>query len=49
MYQKVSGHYIPFTSEAIFVDKIPLVDMPIVILHEQAHQSGYANEGEQAL
>ena len=46
LYQKVSGHYIPFTSEAIFVDKIPLVDMPIVILHEQAHQNGYANEGE---
>ena len=46
LYQKVSGHYIPFTSEAIFIDKIPLVDMPIVILHEQAHQSGYANEGE---
>ena len=46
LYQKVSGHYIPFTSEAIYVDKIPLVDMPIVILHEQAHQSGYANEGE---
>ncbi len=46
LYQRVSGHYIPFTSEAIFVDKIPLVDMPIVILHEQAHQSGYANEGE---
>ena len=46
LYQKVSGHYIPFTSEAIFVDKIPLVDMPIVILHEQAHQSGYADEGD---
>ncbi len=46
LYQKVSGHYIPFTSEAIFVDKIPMVNMPIVILHEQAHQSGYANEGE---
>ena len=46
LYLKVSGHYIPFTSEAIFVDKIPLVYMPIVILHEQAHQSGYANEGE---
>ena len=46
LYQKVSGHYIPFTSEAIFVDKIPLVDMPIVILHEQAHQSGYPNECE---
>ena len=46
LYQKVSGHYIPFTSEAVFVDKIPLVNMPIVILHEQAHQSGYANEGE---
>ena len=46
LYQKVSGHYIPFTSEAIFIDKIPLVDMPIVILHEQAHQNGYANEGE---
>tara|TARA_B100000886_G_scaffold81863_1_gene53286 strand:- start:992 stop:1993 length:1002 start_codon:yes stop_codon:yes gene_type:complete len=46
LYQRVSGHYVPFTSEAIFVNKIPLVDMPVVILHEQAHQSGYADEGE---
>ena len=46
LYQGVSGHYVPFTSEAIFVDKIPLVDIPVVILHEQAHQSGYADEGE---
>ena len=46
LYQGVSGHYVPFTSEAIFVDKIPLVEIPVVILHEQAHQSGYADEGE---
>ena len=46
LYQGVSGHYVPFTSEAIFVDKIPLVNIPVVILHEQAHQSGYADEGE---
>ena len=46
LYQGVSGHYVPFTSEAIFVEKIPLVDIPVVILHEQAHQSGYADEGE---
>ena len=46
LYQKVSGHYVPFTSEAIFIDKIPMVDIPVVILHEQAHQNGYADEGE---
>ena len=46
LYQRVSGHYVPFTSEAIFVDKIPLVNIPIVIFHEQAHQSGYADEGD---
>tara|TARA_B100000989_G_scaffold157224_1_gene117424 strand:- start:1499 stop:2500 length:1002 start_codon:yes stop_codon:yes gene_type:complete len=46
LYQKVSGHYVPFTSEAIFIDKIPMVDIPFVILHEQAHQIGYADEGE---
>ena len=46
LYQRVSGHYIPFTSEAVFIDNIPLVDLPIVIFHEQAHQNGYADEGE---
>ena len=46
LYQRVSGHFIPFTSEAVYVDKIPLVDIPIVIFHEQAHQNGFADEGE---
>ncbi len=46
LYQRVSGHFIPFTSEAVFVDDIPVVDIPIVIFHEQAHQMGYADEAE---
>ena len=46
LYQRVSGHFIPFTSEAVVVKEIPLVDIPVVILHEQAHQMGYADEGE---
>ncbi len=46
LYQRVSGHFIPFTSEAVFIDDIPVVDIPIVIFHEQAHQMGYADEAE---
>ena len=46
LYQRVSGHFIPFTSEGVFIDKIPLIDIPVVIFHEQAHQMGYADEGE---
>ncbi len=46
LYQRVSGHYIPFTSEAIFIESIPLVDIPVVIFHEQAHQKGFADEGD---
>ena len=46
LYQRVSGHFIPFTSEGVFIDQIPLIDIPVVIFHEQAHQMGYADEGE---
>ncbi len=46
LYQRVSGHYIPFTSEAVFIGDIPIVDIPVVIYHEQAHQKGYADEAE---
>ena len=46
LYQRVSGHFIPFTSEAVFIDDIPVVDIPVVIFHEQAHQMGYADEAE---
>ena len=46
LYQRVSGHFIPFTSEAVFIDDIPVVDIPVVIFHEQALQMGYADEAE---
>lgn len=46
LYQKVSGHFVPFTSEAIIIKEIPNINYPIVILHEQAHQMGYADEAD---
>lgn len=46
LYQTVSGHFIPFTSESIVNFKIPKIDIPVVIFHEEAHQMGYADEAE---
>ena len=44
LYQGVSGYINPFTLEAIVVKDIPSIDFAITILHEQAHQLGYAAE-----
>ena len=44
LYQGVSGYINPFTLEAIVVKKIPSIDFVITVLHEQAHQLGYAAE-----
>ena len=46
LYQTVSGHFIPFTSESVINVNIPKVDLPVVIFHEHAHQMGYADEAE---
>ncbi|MEK9755843.1 MAG: DUF3810 family protein [Bacteroidota bacterium] len=46
LYQTVSGHFIPFTSESIINFKIPKIELPVVIFHEQAHRMGYADETE---
>ena len=46
LYQTVSGHFIPFTSESVINGDIPKIDLPLVIFHEQAHQLGYADEAE---
>jgi len=44
LYQGVSGYINPFTLEAIVVKEIPSIDFSITVLHEQAHQLGYAAE-----
>jgi hypothetical protein len=41
-----SGYLNPFTAEAQINRKIPPVEMPFVIMHEMAHQYGYAAEDE---
>ena len=46
LFQTVSGHFIPFTSESVVNVNIPKVDLPVVIFHEYAHQMGYADEAE---
>ena len=46
LFQTVSGHFIPFTSESVVNFDIPKVDLPVVIFHEYAHQIGYADEAE---
>ena len=46
LYQGVSGYINPFTLEAIVVKDIPSIDFSITVLHEQAHQLGYAAEGD---
>ena len=46
LFQTVSGHFIPFTSESVINFNIPKIDLPVVIFHEYAHQMGYADEAE---
>lgn len=45
-YFGVSGYYNPFTAEAQVTSKIPSISKPFTMLHEQAHQMGYAPEYE---
>lgn len=41
-----TGYYNPFTAEAQLNDAIPPVLKPFVLVHEVAHQLGYAHESE---
>ena len=45
-YMGFSGYLNPFTGETQINRKIPKVEMPFVIMHEMAHQYGYAAEDE---
>ena len=45
-YTSITGIYSPFTGEANININQPLTSMPFTILHEMAHQRGYANESE---
>lgn len=45
-YFGVSGYYNPFTAEAQVTSNIPSISKPFTMLHEQAHQMGYAPEHE---
>ena len=45
-YTNITGIYSPFTGEANININQPLTSMPFTILHEMAHQRGYANESE---
>ena len=44
LFQGISGYINPFTLEAIVVEDIPSIDFSITVLHEQAHQLGFAAE-----
>lgn len=45
-YTGITGIYSPFTGEANVNVSIPMMTLPVTILHEMAHQRGYTNEGE---
>ena len=45
-YLKVSGYYVPFTSESNVNSQMPQVSIPFTISHELAHWYGIASEGE---
>ena len=45
-YAGYSGYYNPFSGEAQVNTDLPKFYMPYVILHEMAHQIGYASESE---
>lgn len=46
LYAGFSGYLNPFTLEAQINAKIPLLQLPVTIAHEMAHQEGYAAENE---
>lgn len=45
-YTNITGIYSPFTAEANININQPKTSLPFTILHEMAHQRGYANESE---
>lgn len=45
-YTSITGIYSPFTGEANININQPTTSIPFTILHEMAHQRGYANESE---
>ena len=45
-YTGITGIYSPFTGEANINIAVPNIYLPFTILHEMAHQRGYANEDE---
>lgn len=45
-YMGLQGYYNPFTGEAQINNDIPAFLLPNVVLHEMAHQIGYAKEDE---
>lgn len=45
-YTNITGIYSPFTGEANINTNQPSTSIPFTILHEMAHQRGYANESE---
>lgn len=45
-YTNITGIYSPFTGEANINTNQPNTSIPFTILHEMAHQRGYANESE---
>ncbi|WP_274541561.1 DUF3810 domain-containing protein [Romboutsia maritimum] len=45
-YSGITGIYFPFTGEANINIAIPDINIPSTVLHEMAHQRGFANEDE---
>jgi len=46
LYTGVTGMYFPFTAEVNVNTAIPHLLLPATVLHEMAHQRGFANENE---
>lgn len=46
LYTGFSGYLNPFTLEAHINEKVPMLQLPVTIAHEMAHQEGYAAENE---
>lgn len=45
-YMGFSGYLNPFTNEAQVNDRVPMINLPMTVCHEMAHQIGYASESE---
>jgi hypothetical protein len=45
-YTGITGFYFPFTGEANVNTNIPHISLPAAIMHELAHQQGFAREDE---